>query len=105
VTGDERVDIQDLGDGFYRVTAHFGFMQDPNALEVLSRVRGRGLDVSPTDVTFFLGRETLLPSSRGQMTLWRYRLFAFMSRNARHATNFFHIPTDRVVEIGMQIDI
>jgi KUP system potassium uptake protein len=105
VSADERVDIQDLGFGFYRVTAKYGFMQDPNALEVLSRVRARGLAIDPAEVTFFLGRETLLPASRGKMTLWRYRLFAFMSRNARHATNFFHIPTDRVVEIGMQIDI
>jgi KUP system potassium uptake protein len=105
VPADERVEIQDLEAGFFRVTAKFGFMQDPNALEVLGRVRASGLAIDPSEVTFFLGRETLLPSSRGKMSLWRYRLFAFMSRNARHATNFFHIPTDRVVEIGMQIDI
>ncbi|MDE3153855.1 MAG: potassium transporter Kup [Acidobacteriota bacterium] len=105
VPRDERVEVQPLEAGFYRVTAHYGFMQDPNAVEVLTRARARGLDVDMSDVTFFLGRETLLPSAKPEMARWRYRLFAFMSRNARHATNFFRIPTERVVELGMQIDI
>ncbi|HVB39221.1 MAG TPA: potassium transporter Kup [Vicinamibacterales bacterium] len=105
VPRDERVEVQPLEAGFYRVTAHYGFMQDPNAVEVLTRAKAKGLDVDMSDITFFLGRETLLPSAKPEMARWRYRLFAFMSRNARHATNFFRIPTERVVELGMQIDL
>ena len=87
------------------MTAHYGFMQDPNAAEVMTRARAKGLDVDMSDVTFFLGRETLLPATKPDMARWRYRLFSFMSRNARHATNFFRIPTERVVELGMQVEL
>jgi len=105
VSGAERVTVQPLDLGFSRITAHYGFMQDPSALEVLHRAKAAGLDVDLAGVTFFLGRETLLPSSKPAMAAWRYRLFVFMSRNARHATNYFRIPPGQVVELGMQIDL
>ncbi|MEJ2667729.1 MAG: potassium transporter Kup [Deinococcales bacterium] len=105
VPSDERPTITDLGRGFYQIVLHYGFMQTarvPRDLAVLE-VGGRGFD--PEATSYFLGRETLLPTKLPGMALWRERLFAVMSRNARSATAFFHIPPDRVVELGIQVEL
>ncbi len=105
VPSDERPTITDLGRGFYQIVLHYGFMQTarvPRDLAVLE-VGGRGFDAEET--SYFLGRETLLPTRLPGMALWRERLFAVMSRNARSATAFFHIPPERVVELGIQVEL
>ncbi len=105
VPSDERPTITDLGRGFYRVVLRYGFMQTarvPRDLAVLE-IGGRGID--PEETSYFLGRETLLATPLPGMALWRERLFALMSRNARSATSFFHIPPERVVELGIQIEL
>jgi KUP system potassium uptake protein len=101
----DRVRIQSLGHGFWRVTFHYGFMEDPDIPAVFSTVKldGRGLD--PMATTYFLGRETLLASDRPGMALWRERLFAWMSRSEGRATTFFNIPPGRVVEVGLQVEL
>lgn len=102
---EQRVELRELGSGFYRMIAHYGFMEDPNALYVLGLARTQGLELRLMETTFFLGRETLLPSKKPGMAIWRERLFAFMARNAQHATAFFRIPPNRVVEIGLQVEL
>jgi KUP system potassium uptake protein len=102
---DERLQVEDLGAGFYRVLVRYGFMQDPNIPAVLGRTRERGLDLDPRTATYFLSRNTLLPSRRPGMAIWRERLFAVMSRNASRPIQFFRIPPNRVVELGMQIEL
>ena len=99
----DRVDIEPLDKGFFRVTAHYGFTQDPRAADVLDALRDKGLNLDLMKTTFFLGRETLIPSDRGGMSVWRKRLFGVMARNAVRFNDFFHIPPNRVVELGMQI--
>ncbi len=99
----DRVEIETLDKGFYQITAHYGFTQDPRAAEVLEALKDKGLTLDLMKTTFFLGRETLIPSDRGGMSLWRKRLFGVMSRNAIRFNDFFHIPPNRVVELGMQI--
>lgn len=99
----ERVRVQDLPDGFRRAVARFGFMETPDIPTLLERPELK--DYSIDYVTFFLGRETVLPTKRPGMALWRERLFAFLSRNAQPATAFFGIPPSRVVEIGAQIEL
>jgi KUP system potassium uptake protein len=100
----ERVQMERLSGGFYRVTAHYGFMQTPNVPAVLARAhRLFGLPFTPERTSYYLGREVLLPTGRSNMNAWRKRLFWFISRNARSATQYFGIPPDRVVELGMQI--
>jgi KUP system potassium uptake protein len=99
----ERLEVKDLGHGFYRIVIHFGFMEEPDVPEVLARVREPGLDLSPGRTSYFLGRETLIPSNERGMMRWREMLFAIMSRNARPATAFFSLPPNRVVELGAQI--
>jgi KUP system potassium uptake protein len=105
VPATERVEVRRLGDGFWVVTGHHGFMQDPNVLEVLGRCRAHGLEVDVHQATFFLGRETLLATRRPGMARWRERLFSFMSRNALRATAYFRIPAERVFEVGVQVEL
>ncbi|MDA8166080.1 MAG: potassium transporter Kup [Desulfobacteraceae bacterium] len=101
----ERVKIESLGLGFYRMVVRYGFMESPNIPEVLERLHVPGLDLKITETTFFLGRETLVIGEERVMPKWRKGLFAWMSRNARGATSFFHLPPGRVVEIGMHIEL
>lgn len=102
----DRVKLENLRNGFFRVTCNFGFMETPSIHEVFEACRLKGLDIHMDEVTFFLGRETLIAAKRGGgMALWREHLFAFMSRNAQKATQFFQIPPDQVIEIGSQIEL
>jgi KUP system potassium uptake protein len=101
----ESIEIEDLGIGIHQVTARYGFMQTPHVPRLIKFCRDMGLNVDPENATFFLGRETLIPSEKPGMALWREGLFAFMARNAQRAMNFFRIPPDRVVEIGVQVEL
>ncbi|HEU4536931.1 MAG TPA: potassium transporter Kup [Polyangiaceae bacterium] len=105
VSPKNRLKVRDLGAGFYQVSARFGFMETPRVPALLEACALYDLTIDPEHVTFFLGRETLLSSSREGMWRWRKALFAFVSRNARSATAYFGIPPDRVVELGMQIEL
>ncbi len=101
----DRVKADKLGQGFHRVTVHYGFMQDPNVPAALRLLELDGKPVEPAKTTFFLGRETLIASDKPGMALWRERLFAWMSRSEGRATSFFQIPPDRVVELGLQVEL
>jgi KUP system potassium uptake protein len=103
VPPEERLEVQELGKGCYRVVARYGFLQTPGVPDVVERAREKGLDLQPMHTTFFLSRETLIPSTKRGMAIWRERLFALMSRNSLRPTDFFRIPPNRVVELGMQI--
>ena len=80
-------------------------MQTPNVPEVMQRAAARGVPYAPGKTSYYLGRETLLATKKSGMQPWRKMLFSFISRNARSATQYFGIPPDRVVELGMQIDL
>lgn len=101
----EKVDVRDLGQGFHRVLARYGFMEEPNIPYVLALAREKGLDFELSEVSFFLGREHLLPDRRPMMAVWREKIFAIMTHNAQGATAYFHLPPDQVVELGAQIEI
>ena len=105
VGDDERVEVSELGGGFYRIVVRYGFTQEPDIPEALAGVRVPGLDLRPMSTSYFLGRETLIPSPRPGMAMWREHLFAVMSRNARTATSFYRLPPNRVVELGAQIEL
>ena len=100
-----RIELGQLREGFYRVVARYGFMEDPNVPEILEHCRPLGLECDTMNTTFFLSRETILATKAPGMFLWRERLFAFMSRNAQRPTDFFRIPANRVVELGMQVEM
>jgi KUP system potassium uptake protein len=102
----ERLQVKELGHGFFQVTAHYGFMETPNVPAIMDIVAQHyGVPYVPARTSYFLGRETLLPTGDSKMFHWRKALFSFISRNARSATQYFGIPPDRVVELGMQIDL
>ncbi len=102
---EERVALQKLGQGFYRVVLSYGFMEPVQVMRDLRLLRAHGLAVDPERVSFFLGREHLRPSGRPGMALWRERLFILMSQNARNAADFFGLPPERVVELGIQVSL
>lgn len=101
----EKVTVTDLGQGFYRVVAHFGFMETPRIRHVLRLCQAKGLSFDMMTTTFFLGRETLLPTGRTRMAGWRKRLYILLARNAPSAATFFEIPPNRVVELGTQLEL
>ncbi|MFZ5428538.1 MAG: potassium transporter Kup [Thermodesulfobacteriota bacterium] len=101
----ERLAIESLGLGFYRVVASYGFMETPSVPEILELAGRQGLEFDVYATSFFLGRETLLTTGEAPMAGWRKKLFAFMSRNAWNATSFFGIPPGRVVELGNQVEL
>jgi KUP system potassium uptake protein len=105
VRADQRLDVEDLGSGLYRLVGHYGFMETANVPKLLEEAGRSGLEFPLMTTTYFLGRETLVPSSRPSMARWREWLFAYMSRNAQSATAFYSIPANRVVELGTQVEI
>jgi KUP system potassium uptake protein len=105
VDKEERFELKKLREGFHRVVARYGFMEDPNVPEILERCRPLGLEFDVMSTTFFLSRETIIPTKNPGMAIWREKLFAFLSRNAQRPTDFFRIPANRVVELGMQVEM
>jgi KUP system potassium uptake protein len=101
----ERVKLDHLGHGFHRLVLRYGFMEEPDVPAALALVTGCGDKFKMMDTSFFLARQTLLPSSKPGMAIWREKLFAWMLRNAESAMEFFRLPTNRVVEVGSQVEI
>ena len=105
VPPDERATVRAFGQGFFDVVVRYGFMEDPNIPDALAHARQQGLELDEGDVTYFLGRETLIVSAAKGMATWRERLFVLIARNAVRATSFFRLPPERVVELGVQVEI
>jgi len=105
VETEQRISVTDLGEGFYRVVSRYGFMEKPNAQETLKLCKPHGLNFREMETTFFLSRETIIPSERHGLSRWRKRLFALLARNAQPANAYFQLPPNRVVELGLQVEI
>ncbi len=106
----DRVQCRELGQGFFQVVAHYGFMETPDVPTVVRSLaqpgpRGTSVPVNLMQTTFYLGRETLIATGPSKMARWRKNLFIFMTRNAQSATTFFGLPPNRVVELGAQIQL
>ena len=101
----DRIQVRQLGQSFHFVTASYGFKEAPDMPDILEACGQLGLKMDMMDTSFFLSRETLIPSKMPGMALWREKIFSLMSRNAMRATDFFKIPTNRVVELGTQVEI
>jgi KUP system potassium uptake protein len=89
----------------FRVVAHFGFAEDPEVPPVLELLREKGLEIDLSRTTFFLGRETLIATDRPGLAIWRERLFARLTRNSQRVTKFYQLPSDRVCELGAEIEL
>jgi KUP system potassium uptake protein len=105
VSANEQLAFESMGAGVFTMRIVYGFMQDPNVPDALRTAQNGGLGIDADDVTYFLGRETILVTHRRGMAIWREKLFVLMTRNAVRATAFFHLPPERVVELGVQVEI
>jgi KUP system potassium uptake protein len=105
VPGDQRFEVTVLPKNFYRLLVRYGFMEEPNIPDALRKAERKGLHCDPMQSSYFLSRETVIPSSKPGMAMWREHIFAWMSRSATSAMDFFNIPPNRVVELGTQIEI
>jgi KUP system potassium uptake protein len=105
VADDRRASIEDHGNGVFQVELHYGFMQEPDVAAALLALDDPRLAVRADSITFFLGRETVIAASIPGMSRWRERLFALQLRSAASAARFFRLPSDRVVEVGSQVEI
>lgn len=105
VEQERRVTVADLGEGFFRVIGRYGFIEEPDAQEILKLCKPHGLNFREMETTFFLSRETIISSERRGLARWRKHLFALLSRNAQPANAYFRLPPNRVVELGLQVEI
>ncbi|MFC0205423.1 potassium transporter Kup [Novosphingobium soli] len=105
VEPNERFTVADLGQGFYRMTLRYGFMEETDIPAALAHAPMCGGPFEMMKTSFFLSRQTLVPSEKPGMAIWREKLFAWMMRNAASAMEFFRLPTNRVVELGSQLEI
>jgi KUP system potassium uptake protein len=105
VKGEKRLETDEYGAGFFRVILRYGFMEEVDVPAALAQLKSIGPQCKMMDTSFFLARQTLLASSRPGMAIWREKLFAWMLRNAESAMEFFKLPTNRVVELGSQVEI
>jgi KUP system potassium uptake protein len=101
----KRIETRDYGAGFYRIVVRYGFMEEIDVPAALKQVETCGPEFKMMDTSFFLARQTLIASARPGMAIWREKLFAWMLRNAESAMEFFKLPTNRVVELGSQVEI
>ncbi len=100
-----RCQVQPLGHDCWQVTLHFGFKNDPDVPEALKLLQGRGVQLDDMETSYFLSRDTVIPTFGGGMAMWREKLFASMHRNAAGAADFLNLPTNRIVELGTKIEI
>jgi KUP system potassium uptake protein len=101
---EERYEWNDLGQGVYRLSLHFGFMEDPNIPDALASIEGP-FAFNAMATSYFLGRETLIPTKQPGMAIWREHLFAWMNRNSSSASTFFSLPANQVIELGAQVEL
>ena len=102
---EDRRKVESLGHGFYRIGLHYGFMDEVDIPAELAQEERAGGAFKPMDTSYFLARQTLIASNRPGMAIWREKLFAWMVRNAQSAMEFFKLPTNRVIELGSQVEI
>jgi KUP system potassium uptake protein len=105
VTQEDRLQVEDMTRGFHRVTVNYGFKDEPDLPRDLEACAAKGLQMDMMDTSFFIGKETLLPSLDCEMAFWREKMFITMFRNADSVTNYFKLPPNRVVELGTQVTI
>lgn len=105
VAHEDRVTLEDLGHGVYRIIVSYGFMESPDMAKIIELLHQKGLPIDIYTTSFFLGRENLLASGTSPMAHWRKMYFIFMSRNAWNASSFFGLPPDRVIELGNHVEL
>ena len=102
---ENRIEIEEPTEGFYKVIANYGYMDMTNIQQIMEILESKGIKIKMEKTTFFLGRETLIPSRKSGMAKLKDKLFILMSSNSQRATEFFNIPPNRVFEVGTQVEL
>ncbi len=102
---DKRLEVEDLGHDCWQVIIHYGFKNDPNVPKALKLLREHGCELDDMSTSYFLSRDTVIPTLGGGMAFWREKLFAQMHRNASGAADFLNLPSNSVVELGSKVEI
>jgi KUP system potassium uptake protein len=106
VSNFDKIEAEKLSGGFYRIIVHHGFMETQNKIEnIIALAREKGVEIESETASFFLGREKLVLGSKPKMSRWRSNLFIFLSRNSMDASSFFEIPSNQVIEVGVQFEL
>jgi len=105
VPAEERVEVSDRTEGFFRIVASFGFMEKPHIDEVIRAAREKGLPINRDKTTFFVGKERIVVTAKAGMAVWREHLFTFLSKHSENAADFFQLPPDRVYEVSQVVEI
>ncbi|ACB76580.1 potassium transporter Kup [Opitutus terrae] len=100
-----RLELRTIGEGIWRAVGRYGFMESPDAAELMERVRQRGVPINPATATYYFNRESILPGGDARMARWQIRLYDFLLRNATPAKDYFHVPPAQIVEIGMPLQL
>ncbi|MEJ2691136.1 MAG: potassium transporter Kup [Deltaproteobacteria bacterium] len=101
----EKIEVEKLASGFFRIIAHYGFMEAPKMEQILTLAQEKGVEIKMETASFFLGRQKLILGDKPKMGRWRTALFLFLSNNAMDASSFFSIPSDQVIEVGIQFEL
>ncbi|ODV14576.1 MAG: potassium transporter Kup [Rubrivivax sp. SCN 70-15] len=102
---DKRIELDPLGHDCWQITLHYGFKNEPDVPEALKLLQGRGVPLDEMDTSYFLSRDTVIPTFGEGMAMWREKLFASMHRNASAAADFLNLPSNRIVELGSKVEI
>ena len=102
---DKRVTVRELGNGLFRVVGRYGYMESPDATAVLETARTRGVFLTPASATFYFNREIIMAGGGSKLSGWQRSLYAFLSRNARPAKDYFNIPPSQIIEIGLPVQL
>jgi len=105
VAGSDRIRIRPLAPGFWKATVNYGFKDTPSIPDALALLQAEGLAIDPYETTYFLSRETIVSESPTGMARWRWKLFAFMARNAGSMADFFRLPSNGVIELGTRVQV
>ncbi|MFY7905689.1 MAG: KUP/HAK/KT family potassium transporter, partial [Burkholderiaceae bacterium] len=101
----QRLEVEDLGNDCWQVIIHYGFKNDPNVPKALALLKPHGVELDGMTTSYFLSRDTVIPTLGGGMAFWREKIFAQMHRNASGAADFLNIPSNAVVELGSKVEI
>jgi KUP system potassium uptake protein len=101
----KQLELREIGEGIWRAIAHYGYMESPNVSVLMERIRERGVNINPQAATFFFNREMIISGGNAKMWEWQKALYAFLSRNARPAKDYYQITPSQIIEIGLPLQL
>ena len=105
VSEEKRLEVREIGDGVWRVLASYGYMESPDVSALIERIRERGVPLKASEATYYFNREMIITGGDARMWNWQKYLYGFLSRNARQARDYYHLPPMQIIEVGLPIQL